>query len=269
MRRLNLFDLAIIVLLVASLFSFSTKYYEREPVDEYTYTGAQIFNAIRFFDLADGKGFRYLVRVEGSYISDYSSFNEEGIVVGTSQGTFLLKLKDGRILSVGGRTSFREDVAAHNMKVTMLNGSTVHYMHTGFYASDLLEAKDTINNTSEFLDDYRIIETTISGEIAIDGNFPRSVTFEKELANTISNKIFHLKNINVESSENGIILKVNGLGTKDFETLQSILSPFDPSRYYFPDYRTVVLTDTIPRRDISLIKGTKLEGLIGEIHVRI
>lgn len=269
MRRLNLFDLAIIVLLIASLFSFSTKYYERAPVDEYNYTGAQIFNAIRFFDLADGKGFRYLVRVQGSYISDYSPFNEEGIVVGTSQGAFLLKLKDGRILTVGGRTSFREDVAAHNIKVTMLNGSTVHYMHTGFHASDLSEAKNIINNTSKFLDSYGVIETTISGKIAIDGNFPNSVTFESELSNTISNTIFHLKNIKVESSDNGIVLSVIGLGTKDFETLQSILSPFNPSRYYFPDYRTIVLTETIPKSDISLIKGTQMEGLIGEIHVRI
>ena len=269
MRRLNLFDLAIIVLVVAALVSFSAKYLEKEPIDEYTYTGSQIYGAIRFFDLSDGKGFRYLVKVDGSYISDYSSFSEEGIVVGTSQGTFLLKLNDGRILTVGGRTSFREDVAAHQIKVTMLNGSTVNYMQKGFFASDLTEAKKIINDTSNFLDKYNIQDATISGDIAVDGRFPNDITFEKELSDKIAKEIFYLKDVKVKSSENGILVTVTALGTNDFEKLQSILSPYGPTKYYFPDFRTFVLTDNIPNADVSLIENNKIEGIIGDIHVRI
>jgi hypothetical protein len=269
MRRLNLFDLAIIVLVVAALVSFSTKYFEKEPIDEYTYTGSQIYGAIRFFDLSDGKGFRYLVKVDGSYISDYSPFSEEGIVVGTSQGTFLFKLKDGRILNVGGRTSFREDVAAHQIKVTMLNGSTVNYLQKGFFASDLVEAKTIINNVSNFLVKYNIQDTTISGDIAIDGRFPNDITFERELSDKIAKEIFYLKDVKVKSSENGILLTVTGLGTNDFEKLQSILSLYGPTKYYFSDFRTFVLTDNIPNSDVSLIENNKVEGIIGDIHVRI
>jgi hypothetical protein len=269
MRRLNLFDLAIIVLVVAALVSFSTKYFEKEPIDEYTYTGSQIYGAIRFFDLSDGKGFRYLVKVDGSYISDYSPFSEEGIVVGTSQGTFLLKLKDGRILTVGGRTSFREDVAAHQIKVTMLNGSTVNYIQKGFFVSNLTEAKTIISDTSNFLSKYNIQDNTISGDIAIDGIFPNDITFEKELSDKIAKELFYLKDINVKSSENGILLSVTGLGTNDFEKLQAILSPYGPTKYYFPDFRTFVLTDNIPNSDIPLIENNKIEGIIGDIHVRI
>lgn len=269
MRRFNLFDLAIIVLVVASLVSFSTKYFEKEPIDEYSYTGSQIYSAIRFFDLSDGKGFRYLVKVDGSYISDYSPFSGEGVVVGTSQGTFLLKLKDGKILTVGGRTSFKEDIASHNIKVTMLNGSTVSYLEKGFFVNDLIEAKNQINATSLFLDNYNIIDTTISGDIAIDGKFPNNITFEKELSDKISKEIFYLKDVKVKSSENGIILSVTGLGTNDFEKLQSILSLYGPTKYYFPDFRTFVLTDNIPNSDISIIQASSVEGIIGDIHVRI
>jgi len=269
MRRFNLFDLAIIVLVVAALISFSTKYFEKEPIDEYSYTGSQIYSAVRFFDLSDGKGFRYLVKVDGSYISDYSPFSEEGVVVGTSQGTFLLKLQDGRILTVGGRTSFKEDIASHNIKVTMLNGSTVNYMQKGFFVNDLIEAKNIINNTSKFLDNYDILDTTISGDIVIDGEFPNNITFEKELSDKIAKEIFYLKGVKVKSSENGIIVSVSGIGTKDFEKLQSVLSPYGPTKYYFPDFRTFVLTDNIPNADIALIQNTKIEGIIGDIHVRI
>ncbi|MCC7573557.1 MAG: hypothetical protein KO464_09270 [Candidatus Methanofastidiosum sp.] len=269
MRRFNLFDLAIIVLVVASLISFSTKYFEKEPVDEYSYTGSQIYNAVRFFDLSDGKGFRYLVKVDGSYITDYSPFSGEGIVVGTSQGTFLLKLKDGRILNIGGRTSFKEDVAAHNIKVTMLNGSTVSYIQKGFFTNDIIEAKTIIDNTSNFLDKYNIIDTTISGDIVIDGKFPNNITFERELSDKIAIEIFHLRDVNVKSSENGIILNVTGIGTNDFEKLQSVLSPYGPTKYYFPDFRTFVLTDNIPKVEISSIQNNKIEGIIGDIHVRI
>ena len=269
MRRFNLFDLAIIVLVVAALISFSAKYFEKEPIDEYTYTGSQIYSAVRFFDLSDGKGFRYLVKVDGSYISDYSPFSEEGVVVGTSEGTFLLKLKDGRILTVGGRTSFKEDIASHNIKVTMLNGSTVNYTQKSFFVNDLIEARSIIDNTSKFLDNYNIIDTTISGDIVIDGKFPENVTFEKELSDIITKEIFYLKDVEVKSSENGIILTVTSLGTNDFEKLNSILSPYNPTKYYFPDFKTFVLTDDIPNNDISLIQNNKGEEIIGDVHVRI
>ncbi|KYC44690.1 MAG: Archaeal transcriptional regulator TrmB [Candidatus Methanofastidiosum methylothiophilum] len=269
MRRFNLFDLAIIVLVVASLISFSTKYFEKEPIDEYSYTGSQIYGAIRFFDLSDGKGFRYLVKVDGSYITDYSPFSEEGVVVGTSQGSFLLKLQDGRIFTVGGRTSFKEDVASHNIKVKMLNGSTVSYLEKGFFSKDLIEAKNRINNTSKFVANYNIIDTTISGDIVIDGNFPNNITFQRELSDRIAKEIFYLKDVKIKSSENGIILSVSSLGTNDFEKLQSILSPHGPTKYYFPDFRTFVLTDNIPKSDIPIIQNNKIEGVIGDIHVRI
>jgi len=269
MRRFNLFDLAIIVLLVASLISFSTKYFEKEPIDEYSYTGSQIYNAVRFFDLSDGKGFRYLVKVDGSYISDYSPFSEEGVVVGTSEGTFLLKLKDGRILNVGGRTSFKEDIAAHQIKVIMLNGSTVSYTQKSFFVDNLNEAKYLINSTSKFLDNYSIIDTTIYGDIVIDGNFPNNATFERELSDKIEKEIFYLKGVKVKSSENGIILSLEGIGTNDFDKLNSILSPYNPTKYYFPDFKTFVLTDDIPNNDISLIQNNKEEEIIGDVHVRI
>lgn len=269
MKRLNLFDLAIIVLVVASAISFSTKYFEKEPINEYTYTGSQIYGAVRFFDLSDGKGFRYLVKVDGSYISDYSPFNEEGVVVGTSQGTFLLKLKDGRVLTVGGRTSFKEDIASHGIKVTMLNGSTVNYLEKGFFTTNLIEAKNKINNVSKFLANYSIIDTTIYSDIAIDGKFPNGITFEKELSNRITKDIFYLKDVKVKSSENGIILSIAGLGTNDFEKLESILSPYKPSKYYFLDFKVFVLTENIPKEFIHTIQDTNIEEVIGDIHVRI
>lgn len=269
MRRLNLFDLAIIVLVVAALVSFSSKYLEKEPVDEYTYTGSQIYSAVRFFDFSDGKGFRYLVRVNGSYTSDYAPFNEQGVVIGTSQGTFLLKLKDGRILAVGGRTAYKEDIASKEIKVTMLNGSAVHYIQKGFTVNNLNEAKSLVQNTSLFLSKYKIIDTTITGNIAIDGNFPKSITFEKELSDKITKEIFYLREVKVNSSENGINLYVSGIGTDDFEKLQSILSQYSPKRYYFSDFKAVVLTENIPKDDISLIENNKIERIIGDIHVRI
>ena len=270
MRRLNLFDLAIIVLIVASLISFSTKYIEKEPVDEYTYTGSQIYSAIRFFDFSDGKGFRYLVNVDGSYTSDYAPFKEEGVVVGTSsQGTFSMKLKDGRLLTVGGRTAYKEDIASKEIKVTMLNGSAVHYTQKGFSTNDLVKAKSTIQNTSKFLDKYNIIDTTISGNIAVDGNFPKGIAFEKELSDKITKDIFYLKDVKVISTDNGIVLNVSGLGANDFEILQSALSSYSPTGYYFSDFKTVVLTDNIPKDDISQIENNKFEGIIGDIHVRI
>ncbi|NMC59169.1 MAG: hypothetical protein GYA51_07285 [Candidatus Methanofastidiosa archaeon] len=269
MRRLNLFDLAIIVLVVASLISFSTKYIEKEPVDEYTYTGSQIYSAIRFFDFTDGKGFRYLVKVNGSYTSDYAPFDEQGVIVGTSQGTFLMKLEDGRILTIGGRTAYKEDIASKEIKVTMLNGSAVHYTQKGFSVNDLIEAKTLIHNNSKFLNKYGIIDTTISGNIAIDCKFPNNITNEEELSDKITKEIFYLKDVKVSSSENGIIINISGIGTKDFEKLQSILSPYAPTKYYFSDFKTVVLTDEISNDEVSLIEATNLEGIIGDIHVRI
>lgn len=269
MKRLNLFDLAIIVLVVASAISFSTKYFEKESIDEYTYTGSQIYNAVRFFELSDGKGFRYLVKIDGSYISDYSPFNEEGVVVGTSQGTFLLKLKDGRILTVGGRTSFKEDIASHNIKVTMLNGSTVSYFEKGFFTTNLIEAKSIINNVSKFLADYNIIDTTIYSNIAIEGDFPNGITFEKELSDRIASDIFYLKDVKVKSSENGITLSVAGLGTNDFEKLESILSPYKPTKYYFPDFKVFVLTKNIQKELLPIIQDITIEEIIGDIHVRL
>jgi len=51
--------------------------------------------------------------------------------------------------------------------------------------------------------------------------------------------------------------------------LHSVLSPYGPTKYYFPDFRTFVLTDNIPNADISLIQTSIVEGIIGDIHVRI
>ena len=125
------------------------------------------------------------------------------------------------------------------------------------------------HSPSNFLDKYNIQDATISGDIAVDGRFPNDITFEKELSDKIAKEIFYLKDVKVKSSENGILVTVTALGTNDFEKLQSILSPYGPTKYYFPDFRTFVLTDNIPNADVSLIENNKIEGIIGDIHVRI
>jgi len=150
-----------------------------------------------------------------------------------------------------------------------LNGSAVHYTQKGFSTNDLVKAKSTIQNTSKFLDKYNIIDTTISGNIAVDGNFPKGIAFEKELSDKITKDIFYLKDVKVISTDNGIVLNVSGLGANDFEILQSALSSYSPTGYYFSDFKTVVLTDNIPKDDISQIENNKFEGIIGDIHVRI
>ncbi|MHC1605317.1 MAG: hypothetical protein ACXQTP_05050, partial [Candidatus Methanofastidiosia archaeon] len=89
MKRINIIDIVVIIIVAFSIYSFAT--HEKqvyEQVDEYCYTGSQIYKATNYMNYLDSKGFLYDTWVKGYWWSDYLKFEETGYVIEAGEGSF-------------------------------------------------------------------------------------------------------------------------------------------------------------------------------------
>jgi len=228
MRRINVIDLLVVIILLLSAYSFLTHDQPiQDQVDEYTYTGSQIYKATRYMDYLDSKGFLYDTYVEGYWWADYLKFEETGYVVDTGEGSFSLLLPDGQVVTVGGRMSYKEQVGANEVRLIIRTKSTVNYrMYAATYAS--FEAwHTTVGETASFLEEFAIDDIAITGSITFDSDITPSAVFEKQLETELRHELYYMKGISVLTDDNGMTLSFMQASLSELATLDTFLAERD------------------------------------------
>jgi hypothetical protein len=225
MRRINIIDLIIVVILLLSAYSFITHDQPvQEQVDEYTYTGSQIYKATRYMDYLDSKGFLYDTYVEGYWWADYLKFEETGYVVDTAEGSFSMLLPDGQVVTVGGRMSYKEQVGANEVRLIIRTKSTVNYR---MYAAthDSFDAwETTVRETASFLDEFAVDDIALTGSITFDAAIEPSAVFESQLEHELRSELYYVKDISVDTSDTGMTLSFTQASIEELAKLESLLS---------------------------------------------
>lgn len=225
--RIKFLDFLIILLVLISLLSYFSKYQEYEQKNTLEYSGSQIFKAIKDFENYTSKGFLYHVKIIGRLNMDNSKFEDTGFVVDTGRGYFIFKDYKGKRYTVGGIMSYKEDVSAERIIMTVENKSTVFYEAKPVETDNFGELYNYIEEMSSFMEFKGIYDIAITGDFTITP--PCDVNEELE-------KIIYCKNV----SCNGTTLKLEQLSIRELKRLDSIIKP---EKIYTGDFWVIVRTE--------------------------
>ncbi|MBU6997994.1 MAG: hypothetical protein HXS41_12145 [Theionarchaea archaeon] len=265
--RVSVVDIAVIVILGLSLFSFSTKY---QPKYEFEYSGSQIYKMVQECEIQDATGFLYTVFVKGYWNADIGHFEQEGFVTDTGRGYFEMVLHDGRIISVGGKQSYREDIQAVDITLQLKSKSSVFYVLKPFKGSTS-EVRARIEASSSFIT-YPQEDTAISCVLTVEADAAPDITLEAEVEDTLRKAIFYMKKADVVLQENGMTITVERLSMKDFDTLFDILEQyFSIGSVFTGDIEVVYQTaEEIEVEDVPVLESYQDEHIYpGSVHVRV
>ncbi|MBU7014897.1 MAG: hypothetical protein HXS52_12130 [Theionarchaea archaeon] len=265
--RVSVVDIAVIVVLGLSLFSFSTKY---QPKYEFEYSGSQIYKMVQECEMQDATGFLYTVFVKGYWNADIGHFEQEGFVTGTGRGYFEMVLHDGRIISVGGKQSYKEDIQAVEITLQLKSKSSVFYELKPIKGS-ISEVKKYIEDSSSFIQ-YPREDISLSCVLTVEADAPPDITLEAEIEDALRKAIFYMKKADIEFHGDGITVAVERLSMKDFDTVFSILERyFHVGSVYTGDVTVVYQTaQEIEVEDVPVLESYQSENVYsGSVHVRV
>jgi hypothetical protein len=105
---INFIDMFVLLVVAFLLFSFGSTVL----LKDLTFSGDEMYSAIKQFEKLDEKGFLVEADVKGNWIgTEKEEFVTKGLIIRPTRGAFELKLNDGRILKLGGSMSYLEDIA--------------------------------------------------------------------------------------------------------------------------------------------------------------
>jgi hypothetical protein len=265
--KVSVVDIAVIAILGLSLFSFSTKY---QPKYEFEYSGSQIYKMVQECEIQDATGFLYTVFVKGYWNADIGHFEQEGFVTETGRGYFEMVLHDGRIISVGGKQSYREDIQAVDITLQLKSKSSVFYELKPFKGSKS-DVKKYIEESSSFIA-YPEEDSAISCVLTVEADAAPDITLEAEIEDALRKAIFCMKKADVALHDDGLTVTVEKLSMKDFDTVFDVLERyFSIGLVYTGDIKVVYQTaEEIEVEDVPVLESYQNEDIYsGSVHVRV
>lgn len=118
---INFIDLVVLLIIGFVVFSFANQVLSRDL----TFGGEEMYNAIQAYQKLDTKGFLVEADVEGKWIADGSEFRSRGLLLSTRAGAFVMKLRDGRVVDLGGSMAYLEDISVARMTLVPLDNYAV------------------------------------------------------------------------------------------------------------------------------------------------
>ncbi|MBU7018561.1 MAG: hypothetical protein HXS44_13705 [Theionarchaea archaeon] len=277
--RITAVDVVIIVLLGLSLFSFSTKY---EPKYTFEFSGSQIIKVVRECDILDSTGFLYTVYVRGYWNTDVGHFEEEAFVCATGRSNLEIVLKNGKMVTVGGKMSYKEDVQAVDIEIRLKSKSSVVY--------DLEPVKGSKNDIKEYVEESSQFITYEKEDIAVtciltlgtDTSLEASGTedvsgltdpfiiMEAEIEDSLRKEVFFMKKADVEVYDDGVTVSVERLSMKEFDTFFEVLEKYITIQeiytgniiVYYQTSEEIDVNDVVPLESYT-------ESGVSNVHVRV
>ncbi len=118
---INFIDLAVLLIVGFIVVSFASQVLAKDL----TFGGEEMYNAIQVYQKLDSKGFLMEADVEGRWIADGSEFRSRGLLVSTRGGAFVIKLRDGKVIDLGGSMAYLEDIAVEEITLAPLDNYVV------------------------------------------------------------------------------------------------------------------------------------------------
>ncbi len=265
--KVSVIDIFVIALVGVSLFSFSTKY---EPKYEFGFSGSQIYKAVRECDELDSTGVLYTVYAKGYWNADVGHFEEEAFVIDTGRGYLVLLLKNGRIVTVGGKMSYKEDIQATDIEIFVKSKSSVIYVLKPVKGSKD-DFKRYVEESAQFIN-YSKEDIAVTLVMTLEADTEQSILLESEIEDVLRKEIFFMKKADVEIYDDGVKISVERLSMKEFDQFFVVLERyFEIESVYTGDITVVYQTaEEIDVTDVVTLESYEGDSVYpGSIHVRV
>jgi hypothetical protein len=205
----NFVDLLVLLVVGFIAFSFASQILS----EDLTFGGEEMYNAIQAFQKLDSKGFLLEADVKGKWIADDSEFHSKGLLLSTSGGAFVMKLKDGRIIRLGGSMAYIEDIAVSEMTILPL------YNHVVLLFSEPMD----FSSYEEFLEYLEFRKSGLDADhllLTADISFRNPSEGTKEIHNELE-KLYLVKSTPIVGSGGGeSIFRVNLVELSELKSLR-------------------------------------------------
>ncbi|MGD2250153.1 MAG: hypothetical protein PVF58_17250 [Candidatus Methanofastidiosia archaeon] len=267
MKKVSIIDIFVIVLVGVSLFSFSVKY---QPRYTYEFSGSQIYKVVKECEVLDGSGFLYTVFVKGYWNVDVGHFEQEGFVIGTGRGYIEMVLKNGRVVTIGGKMGYKEDIQATEVEIRIKNKSSVSYVLRPI-TGDTNKVKEYIVGSTSFIG-YGKEDIAITCELAIAADVTPNIVTESEIEDVLRKTIFFMKDVSIDIHTDGVKVSVVRLSMEEFDTFFEILEKyFTVKEMYTGDINVIFQTsEEIDVNDVVPLEAYQGGAVYSEsVHVRV
>lgn len=206
----NIIDLAVILLVLVLIFSFASEAVSKDLV----YSGEQMHNAVVEYQKLDNRGFVIETDIKGKWVVDKAPFEDSGLLIATTRGTFIFRRKSGEIRTIGGSMAHREDIAASKIILKPLDNYLIVFDH---------EPK-SFTNFEEFLRYAEGLKSDIGSDhlyinvrLAYEGDL--SFTEVQTLRNQLES-MYLLKDFAImDATERGLLLNFRRISLEELKKL--------------------------------------------------
>lgn len=240
--KLTLIDWLIIFVILGGLIAYIYK-----PSSELSYRGNQMFNAIKTHQKLDTNGFLVEAGIKGTLLLDKSDFDETGILLQSTGGRFRFRLKDGRILTIGGELAYVEDVAANEIEMKPLDNFLIT-----FYAPP-----QEFNSYSELLNFLNAQKSSLKAEhlymdseIAVDK--PLSEAEKQVLRNKLI-EMYRIRDVYMPTRESSKGVSISFIRA-DSEELQKLKEILDGGKVATSSFKLFLGYSSEPNEQLEALK---------------
>ncbi len=165
-RKINWVDLLILLFLILILGWFVYNQFAK-VVSPHTYPGTSIYTVIEDVKTAESEGFIVIAKVTGKWTVNSSEFKGGGVIAKTAPGRLYIIYGD-RLLTVGGPSSYLEDVAADLIEIRGASSSVVKFKTRLISSKSISEVVSLLENvTSTLAGSYGLACYKFSGAIIL------------------------------------------------------------------------------------------------------
>jgi hypothetical protein len=267
LKKVSVIDIFVIILVGVSLFSFSVKY---QPRYTYEFSGSQIYKVVNECEVLDSRGFLYTVFVKGYWNVDVGHFEQEGFVTDTGRGYIEMVLKNGRVVTIGGKMGYKEDIQATEVEIRIKSKSSVAYVLKPV-TGDKEDVKEYIVDSSSFIG-YGKEDIAITCEFAIAADVAPNIVTESEIEDVLRKAIFFMKDASIDIHTDGVTVSVVRLSMEEFDTFFEILEKyFTVTEMYTGDIKVIFQTsEEIDVNDVVPLEAYEGDSVYPEsVHVRV
>lgn len=240
--NLTLIDWVIILVIFGGLIAYIYK-----PSSELSYRGNQMFNAIKTHQKLDTNGFLVEAKIKGVFLIDKSDFNEQGILLQTTGGRFRFRLKDGRVLTIGGELAYVEDVAAKEIEMMPLDNFLIT-----LYAppQEFNSYSELLNFLSAQKSSLKAEHIYMDSEVAVDK--PLSETEKQVLRNRLI-EMYRIRDVYMPTRESSGGVSISFIRA-ELEELQKLKEMLDGGKAATGSFKLLLGYSSEPNEQLEALK---------------
>ncbi|MFO7872668.1 MAG: TrmB family transcriptional regulator sugar-binding domain-containing protein [Candidatus Undinarchaeales archaeon] len=217
MKKKNIYNYLIVISAIILIVFISVKFFGMEE-NELQFTGPNIYRAVYVYEAVNNRGYAVNLSFDGKWTDSGEGVSGSGRIYSSGMGYFTVNY-NGRIVSLGGPLTAKEDISMKSFSIIPLHEEVVKIGLEPAEYSDLNEMYNEINLIAKTsAGSGNLYNSGVKGTVMLDTNTTLYPTLIQKINNEAGSEL------NVKLFDRGLYLYLNNTNAKDIQTVSSVLA---------------------------------------------